>query len=84
MNRRSFFQAISQAVAIVALAPQLAFGRRLDLPVVERFDLVSFQVLAYRLQQQREKDRTQDQICIFTDRESAESLRRAFKAWRQA
>lgn len=35
MNTRTFFKSLAKAVAIVALAPQLCFRQKLELPALE-------------------------------------------------
>jgi hypothetical protein len=35
MTKRTFFKSLMGAVAAVALAPEIAFGRRLELPTAE-------------------------------------------------
>lgn len=48
-SRRSFFKRIAEAVAIVALAPQIAFGKRLiDGSVPSFWSTVQFWIITVR------------------------------------
>lgn len=43
MNRRSFFRSLSKAAAIVALAPQLAFRSKPQLPEIQHLETFWYQ-----------------------------------------
>lgn len=62
MKRRSFFKSLAKAAAIVALAPQIAFGVRTELPRLMPFEQAALpaffdinEVIAFRYLQLRIK-----------------------------
>lgn len=42
MKRRSFFKKLSAIVAAVAIAPEVAFRAKLELPKLEKFPIVNY------------------------------------------
>jgi hypothetical protein len=75
-SRRSFFKRIAAAVAVVALAPQLAFRQKLALPVVE-VPAINMQELfdtLYGVQRNRMFMGNPETIDIFTDADTAKQI----------
>ena len=82
MNRRRFFNRIAQAVAIVALAPQLCFrapAAKVCAPE-PKIDLTEFITACHDLRRKREASGLQkDTIDIYCFREAKDELEAAIK-----
>lgn len=51
-SRRGFFKSIARAVAVIAIAPQIAFSRKLEsvsVPVVQNLEASSFHMQTSRI-----------------------------------
>lgn len=73
MNRRSFFKSVAKAIAIVAIAPEICFKTRLNLPSSQYYlnpDVASFNLDAcfkalYEMKHVRESLGAKDRIELF-------------------
>jgi hypothetical protein len=71
-NRRSFFNRIATIVAIVALAPEIAFRARIQFEYAPKLDLQEMISSIYKIARERAKSAPSDEIMILTDAIGAE------------
>ena len=72
-SRRSFFKRLAAVVAVVALAPEIAFSKRLELP---KLDLQKFISELYDLARSRRGQA--ETIDILCDEQTAGDIRRCY------
>ena len=77
-SRRSFFKRLASIVAVVALAPEIAFGRKLEAVSAPELDLQELFTVVYDLARSRKKSDGEIGIEILTDSKGVEAWNKVY------
>ena len=77
-SRRSFFKRLASLVAVVALAPEIAFSRKLETEAVQKLDLQELFTVVYDLARSRQREDGNIGIEILTDAKGIEAWSKVY------